>query len=86
MVNHRSPKPELGVQLLPLPVVFDPMKDKIIGYFRETLAEMRKVVWPDRRYVMVATIIILVLVFITGVFVLTIDFGLGKIFTALLNR
>jgi preprotein translocase SecE subunit len=62
------------------------MKDKIIGYFKETLAEMRKVVWPDQRYVTVATIIILVLVFITGVFVLTIDFGLGKIFTALLNR
>ena len=62
------------------------MKDKIVGYFNETLAEMKKVVWPDQRYVTVATIIILVLVFITGVFVLTIDFGLGKIFTALLNR
>ena len=62
------------------------MKDKIIGYFNETLAEMKKVVWPDQRYVTVATIIILVLVFITGIFVLTIDFGLGKIFTALLNR
>lgn len=62
------------------------MKDKIIGYFKETLAEMRKVVWPDQRYVTVATIIILVLVFITGVFVMAIDFGLGKIFTALTNR
>lgn len=62
------------------------MKDKIIGYFKETLAEMRKVVWPDQRYVTVATIIILVLVFITGVFVMAIDFGLGKIFTALMNR
>ena len=61
------------------------MKDKIIGYLNETLAEMRKVVWPDRRYVTVATGIILVLVFITGVFVLTVDFGLGKIFTALLK-
>jgi preprotein translocase SecE subunit len=62
------------------------MKDRIIGYLKETLAEMRKVVWPDQRYVTVATIIILVLVALTGVFVLTIDFGLGKIFTALLNR
>ena len=62
------------------------MKDKIVNYLKETLAEMRKVVWPDQRYVTVATIIILVLVFITGVFVLTIDFGLGKIFAALLNR
>jgi preprotein translocase SecE subunit len=60
-----------------------PMKDKIIGYLKETLAEMRKVVWPDQRYVTVATIIILVLVCLTGIFVMTIDFGLGKLFTAL---
>ncbi len=61
------------------------MKDKIIGYFKETLAEMRKVVWPDQRYVTVATIIILVLVFITGAFVMLVDWGLGKVFTALVK-
>jgi preprotein translocase SecE subunit len=61
------------------------MKDKIIGYFKEILAEMRKVVWPDRRYVTVATVIILVLVFITGAFVLLVDFGLGKVFSTLLR-
>ena len=62
------------------------MKDKILNYLRETLAEMRKVVWPDQRYVMVATTIILVLVVITGLFVLTVDFGLGKIFGVLLAK
>ena len=61
------------------------MKDKIVGYLKETLAEMRKVVWPDQRYVTVATVIILVLVFITGAFVLLVDFGLGKVFSALLR-
>ncbi len=61
------------------------MKDKIVGYFKETLAEMRKVVWPDRRYVMVATIIILVLVSITGAFVMLVDWGLAKVFTALIK-
>jgi preprotein translocase subunit SecE len=61
------------------------MKDKIVNYLKETLAEMRKVVWPDQRYVTVATVIILVLVFITGAFVLLVDFGLGKVFHALLR-
>lgn len=59
------------------------MKDKIISYLKETLAEMRKVVWPDQRYVMVATTIILVLVFATGVFLMVVDWGLAKVFTAL---
>ncbi|MDD5594308.1 MAG: preprotein translocase subunit SecE [Candidatus Margulisbacteria bacterium] len=61
------------------------MKDKIINYLKETLAEMRKVVWPDQRYVTVATIIILVLVFITGAFVMIVDFGLAEIFKVLLK-
>lgn len=61
------------------------MKDKIINYLKETLAEMRKVVWPDQRYVTVATIIILVLVFITGAFVMIVDFGLAEVFKVLLK-
>jgi len=61
------------------------MKDKIIGYFKETLAEMRKVVWPDQRYVTVASVIILILVFITGAFVMLVDWGLAKVFAALVK-
>jgi preprotein translocase subunit SecE len=61
------------------------MKDKIINYFNETLAEVKKVVWPDRRYVTVASIIVLILVFMTGVFLMFVDFGLAKFFGALLK-
>ncbi|OGB90592.1 preprotein translocase subunit SecE [candidate division WOR-1 bacterium RIFCSPHIGHO2_01_FULL_53_15] len=61
------------------------MKDKIINYLKETLAEVKKVVWPDRRYVTVASIIVLALVFITGVFLMFVDFGLARIFGALLK-
>lgn len=61
------------------------MKEKFLGYIRETLAEMKKVVWPDRRYVMVATLIILILVILTGAFIMVVDFGLGKFFAALLR-
>lgn len=59
------------------------MKDKIdliVKFLKETRAETKKVVWPDRRYVAVATIIILVLVSITGVYVMTVDFVFTKLF------
>jgi len=61
------------------------MKNKIIGYLKETQAEIKKVVWPDRRYVMVATMIVLVLVFLTGFFLMLTDFGLAKIFKVILR-
>ncbi len=61
------------------------MKNKIQTYLKETLAEMKKVVWPDRRYISVATMIILVLVFLTGVFVMIVDFGLTELFKVLLK-
>lgn len=61
------------------------MKDKILTYIKETLAEMKKVVWPDRRYVSVATLIILVLVFLTGAFVMLVDYGFAAIFKVLLR-
>jgi preprotein translocase subunit SecE len=59
------------------------MKDKIdliVRFLKETKAETKKVVWPDRRYVAVATIIILVLVVITGVYVMMVDFVFSKVF------
>ena len=62
------------------------IKDKIgflVKFVKETRAETKKVVWPDRRYVTVATIIVLVLVILTGLYVMLVDFGFAKIFGAL---
>jgi preprotein translocase subunit SecE len=61
------------------------MKDKILHYIRETLAEMKKVVWPDRRYITVATIIIVVLVVLTGLFVMLVDYAYAAVFKVLLR-
>ena len=61
------------------------MKNKILAFLKETQSEMKKVVWPDRRYISVATVIILVLVFLTGIFVMIVDFGLTELFKALLR-
>lgn len=61
------------------------MKNKIVSYLKETIAEVKKVVWPDRRYVTVATIIILVLVILTGVFVMLVDWGFAETFKVILR-
>ena len=59
--------------------------NKIRTFFKETRAEVKKVVWPERRYVAVATMIILVLVVLTGLYVMLIDFGFSKLFGALIK-
>jgi preprotein translocase SecE subunit len=61
------------------------MKEKIQTYLQETLAEMKKVAWPDRRYVTAATLIILVLVVLTVVFVMFVDYAFAGIFKVLLK-
>ena len=61
------------------------MKDKLLTYIKETQAEMKKVVWPDRKYVVVATTIILILVMLTAFFVMFVDFGLTEVFKVLIK-
>lgn len=61
------------------------IKEKIISYLKETWQELKKVVWPDRRYLTVATLIILVLVILTGLFVMMVDFGFAEVFKVLLR-
>ncbi|MBU0686694.1 MAG: preprotein translocase subunit SecE [Candidatus Margulisbacteria bacterium] len=56
---------------------------KIGRFFKETRAEVKKVVWPDRRYVMVATIVILAIVILVSVFVMFVDWGFSNIFKTL---
>ena len=56
------------------------IKTKIIEYLKETRAEIKKVVWPDRQYVTAATVVILLIVIMLAVFVMLLDWGLAKIF------
>jgi preprotein translocase subunit SecE len=58
---------------------------KIVKFVKETRAETKKVVWPNRRYVAVATMIILVLVVITGIYVMMVDFAFTRIFGFLMR-
>ena len=61
------------------------MKEKILGFLKETLGEMKKVSWPDRKYVTAATIVVFVIVVLTAVFVTLVDFALAEVFKVLLR-
>ena len=64
------------------------MKDKfakLVNFLKETRAETKKVAWPDRRYVTVATMVILVLVVVCGLFVMFVDLVFVKIFAFILK-
>lgn len=54
-------------------------------FIKETRSEANKVIWPDQRYVLAATVIILIIVFLTGGFVMSIDYVFGKMFAYLMN-
>jgi preprotein translocase subunit SecE len=58
---------------------------KIKSFLGETRAEFHKVIWPDRRYVTVATIIILVIVIVTTLFVMFADFAFAKVIDGLIK-
>ena len=57
--------------------------EKIRTYLKETETEARKVIWPDRKYVAAATVIVLVIVFLSTLYVMILDFGFVKIFEIL---
>lgn len=46
-------------------------------FLQQVRAETSKVVWPSRRETVVTTVMVLVFVFITALFFLTIDQGLS---------
>ena len=53
---------------------------RLVRFFKETQAEVKKVTWPGRRYVMVATIVVIMIVISVSLFVMVIDFGFVSMF------
>jgi preprotein translocase subunit SecE len=54
---------------------------KIKNFLKETQLEAKKVVWPERRYVMVASLIVLAITLIVGILVSAIDMAFARIIT-----
>ena len=59
---------------------FKSIFDAIKKYLKETEVEAKKVIWPDRKYVTAATVIILIIVILSAVFITVVDFSFVRIF------
>lgn len=56
---------------------------KIVKFVNETQVETKKVIWPDRRYVIVATMLTLLIVIVLAVFLMGVDFAYTRLFQLL---
>ncbi|TDA36764.1 MAG: preprotein translocase subunit SecE [Candidatus Methanomethylicota archaeon] len=59
--------------------------EKLIQFFREVRAELRRVTWPTRRETLGATSVVLVLVMIMSFFLGLVDVGLHELMRMILH-
>jgi preprotein translocase subunit SecE len=57
----------------------------IVRYFRETIGELRKVSWPTRNEATRLTIIVLVVITITSLFLGLMDFLFSRLFALFIS-
>ena len=63
-----------------------PKENRITQYFRETRAELRKVVWPTREEAINLTIIVVGTIFAMSIFFGVLDFLLAQLVALLITR
>ncbi len=51
---------------------------RIGGFFREVVAELRKVIWPTRKELLTYTAVVIVFLIIMTTIVVTLDYGFAK--------
>ncbi|MBP1709297.1 MAG: preprotein translocase, SecE subunit [Deltaproteobacteria bacterium] len=61
------------------------MWEKIIQFFHEVKAELKKVNWPTRKETIASTSVVLVIVFIIAVFLFIADQGLSFLIRIILG-
>ncbi|MFA5104128.1 MAG: preprotein translocase subunit SecE [Candidatus Margulisiibacteriota bacterium] len=54
--------------------------EKTKAFLKEVGIEFKKVVWPDKKFVFSATVIVLVIVLASAFYAAAIDFGFEKLF------
>lgn len=86
MVERRSPKPNVAGSSPAWPVFFlyEDWHMKVVRFFRETVAELKKVVWPSKDDVFSSTKVVListvVIAAILGLFDFVFNTGMNLIF------
>ncbi len=63
-----------------------PKENRIVQYFRETRAELRKVVWPTREEATNLTAIVVVTIIVMSIFFGAVDYLLTQLFRLLITR
>lgn len=58
--------------------------DKVIGFLRESKAELRKVTWPTKRQVYYSTLVVLILTVVVGAYLGLVDAVLTAVFSSIL--
>ncbi len=61
-------------------------ENRIAQYFRETRAELRKVVWPTREEAINLTAIVVVTIVVMSIFFGAVDYGLTQLIAFLLGH
>jgi preprotein translocase subunit SecE len=59
-------------------------ENAIVAFFKDTVAEMKKVTWLSRREIMYLTVLVLVIAVITGIVLGAIDFGFSQLVNKLI--
>jgi preprotein translocase subunit SecE len=62
-----------------------PKENRLVQYFRETRAELRKVVWPTREEAINLTAIVVGTIFVMSIFFGAVDYLLTQLFRLLLR-
>lgn len=60
-------------------------KRGFLGFFRETKAELKKVIWPSFKQVRNHTGVVIAALILVGAFVAVVDFGFGALVSFLLK-
>ena len=56
-----------------------PLPARISLFYRQVIAELRKVIWPTRRELVTYTTVVLVFVSVLAAFVALLDLGFGRL-------
>ena len=57
----------------------------IVRYYRETVGELRKVVWPTRQEALNLTAIVLIVIFVMAILLGSFDYLFAELFKFLIN-
>lgn len=58
---------------------------RVQQFFREVVAEFKKVTWPTRREVTGSTTVVIIVVFVIALFLGAVDIGLSRVVSLILR-